>query len=149
MKDVSGLIPFVGMQQEEQKKIEGLLKEVISAPHGLLKISASDIRELFSGGGEIHAIDISMDGAEEKRMEQSIEQVKEKTKCLHAFSRALIYFFFPENHPLVMDELYHANEWMESIPNKFMIKWGMATQTSPEFRVIVLLQDTESCRSEV
>lgn len=140
MKDVSGLIPFIGMQQEEQKKIEGLVKEVINAPHGLLKISASDIRELFSGGGEIHAIDISVDGAEEKRMEQSIEQVKEKTKCIHAFSRALVYFFFPENHPLVMDELYHVNEWMESIPVEIMMKWGMATQTTQELRAIVILQ---------
>lgn len=140
MKDVSGLIPFVGMQQEEQKKIERLVKEVINAPHGLLKISASDIRELFSGGGEIHAIDIAVDGAEEKRMEQSIEQVKEKTKCLHAFSRALVYFFFPENHPLVMDELHHINEWMESIPVEIMMKWGMATQTTQELRAIVILQ---------
>ena len=140
MKDVSGLIPFIGMQQEEQKKIEGLVKEVINAPHGLLKISASDIRELFSGGGEIHAIDISVDGAEEKRMEQSIEQVKEKTKCIHAFSRALVYFFFPENHSLVMDELYHVNEWMESIPVEIMMKWGMATQTTQELRAIVILQ---------
>ena len=55
-------------------------------------------------------------------------------------NHALIFFFFPENHPLLMEELQPFSEWIESVPDDFLIRWGMATQSTQEIRAIVLLQ---------
>jgi hypothetical protein len=71
-------------------------------------------------------------------MELLMKQIKERTKSNH-FSSALVYFSFPESHPLLMSELQPFSEWGESIPGEFMIKWGMATQSTQELRAIVLL----------
>ena len=49
-------------------------------------------------------------------------------------------FFFPEDRPLLMDELKPFSDRIESIPGEFMVKWGMATQSTQEIRAIVLLQ---------
>ena len=64
----------------------------------------------------------------------------ENTKKYGPFSHALVFFFFPEKLPLLMEELKPFSDWIESIPGEFMVKWGMATQSTQEIRAIVLLQ---------
>ena len=117
-----------------------MLKEVQENPNGLIGIDINDIKDLFQQGGEIHAIDVRVNAREEKRMEQLMEQIKKKGKSLSSYTRALIYFFFPEHNPLLMEELQPFSEWIESFPGECMIKWGMATQSAQELRAIVLLQ---------
>ena len=117
-----------------------LLKEVLENPNSLINIDINDIKDLFLQSEEIHFFDVRVNAREEYRMEQLVEQIKEKGKSLSSYTRALIYFFFPEHNPLLMEELQPFSEWMESVPDEFMIKWGMATQSTQELRAIVLLQ---------
>jgi hypothetical protein len=51
-----------------------------------------------------------------------------------------VFFFFPEERPLLMEELKPFSEWIDSIPDEFMIKWGLAIHSSQELRAIILLQ---------
>ena len=120
-----------------------LLKEVLENPNSLINIDINDIKDLFLQSEEIHFFDVRVNAREEYRMEQLVEQIKEKGKSLSSYTRALIYFFFPEHNPLLMEELQPFSEWMESVPDEFMIKWGMATQSTPELRAIVLLQSDQ------
>jgi len=119
-----------------------LLKEVLENPNSLINIDINDIKDLFLQSEEIHFFDVRVNAREENRMEQLVEQIKKKGKSLSSYTRALIYFFFPEHNPLLMEELQPFSEWMESVPDEFMIKWGMATQSTQELRAIVLLQST-------
>ena len=113
---------------------------MLENPNSLINIDINDIKDLFLQSEEIHFFDVRVNAREEYRMEQLVEQIKEKGKSLSSYTRALIYFFFPEHNPLLMEELQPFSEWMESVPDEFMIKWGMATQSTPELRAIVLLQ---------
>jgi hypothetical protein len=117
-----------------------LLKEVLENPNSLINIDINDIKDMFLQSEEIHFFDVRVNAREEYRMEQLVEQIKEKGKSLSSYTRALIYFFFPEHNPLLMEEIQPFSEWMESVPDEFMIKWGMATQSTQELRAIVLLQ---------
>ena len=117
-----------------------LLKEVLENPNGLINIDINDIKDLFLQGGNISEFEIIVDAIEENRVKLLVSKIKENTKCCQGFSRALVYFFFPEHNPLLMEELQPFSEWIDSIPGEFMIKWGMATHSSQELRAIVLLQ---------
>ena len=117
-----------------------ILKDVLDNPTSLIHIDINDIKELFQQNKEIHAFDVKINPIEERRMELLMKQIKEGTKSNLDFSSALVYFFFPESHPLLMSELQPFSGWGESIPGEFMIKWGMATQSTQELRAIVLLQ---------
>ena len=117
-----------------------ILKEVFDAPNGLIGIDINDIKDLFQQDGEIHAIDVRVNAREESRMERLMGRVKEDANRLGADSRVLVYFFFPEKFPLMMEELRPFSEWIETFPGECMIKWGMATQSAQELRAIVLLQ---------
>lgn len=117
-----------------------ILKDVLDNPNSLIHIDIDDIKDLFRQESEIHAFNVKVDCIEEQRMELLMKQLKEETKSNLDFSRALFYIFFPECHPLLMSELHHIYEWMESIPVEIMMKWGMATQSTQDLRAIVLLQ---------
>ena len=117
-----------------------ILKEMLDAPNGLIGIDINDIKDLFQQDGEIHAIDVRVNAREENRMERLVDRVKVDANRLGADSRVLVYFFFPEKFPLMMEELRPFSEWIEYVPGEFMIKWGMATQSAQELRAIVLLQ---------
>ena len=117
-----------------------ILKEVLDAPNGLIGIDINDIKDLFQQDGEIHAIDVRVNAREEHRMERLMDRVKVDANRLGADSRVLVYFFFPEKCPLMMEELRPFSEWIETFPGECMIKWGMATQSAQELRAIVLLQ---------
>ena len=117
-----------------------ILKEVQENPNGLICIDINDIKDLFQQDGEIHAIDVRVNAREENRMERLMDRVKEDANRLGADSRVLVYFFFPEKCPLMMEELRPFSEWIETFPGECMIKWGMATQSAQELRAIVLLQ---------
>ena len=117
-----------------------LLKEVLENPNGLINIDINDIKDLFLQSENISEFEFIVDAIEENRMKLLVSKIKKNTKCCHAFSRALVYFFFPEHNPLLMEELQPFSEWIDSIPGEFMIKWGMATHSSQDLRAIVLLQ---------
>ena len=113
---------------------------MLENPNSLINIDINDIKDLFLQSEEIHFFDVRVNAREEYRMEQLVEQIKEKGKSISSYTRALIYFFFPKRNPLLMEELQPFSEWIDSISGEFMIKWGMATQSTPELRAIVLLQ---------
>ena len=117
-----------------------ILKEVLDAPSGLIGIDINDIKDLFQQDGEIHAIDVSVNASEENRMDRLMDRVKEEANRLGADSRALVYFFFPEKHPLTMEELRPFSEWIESMPGEIAVKWGMATHSAQELRATIFLQ---------
>jgi hypothetical protein len=69
-----------------------------------------------------------------------VEQIKKCSKCHEQYNRILVFFFFPEERPLLMEELKPFSDWIESVPGEFMVKWGMATQFTQDLRAIVILQ---------
>jgi len=73
-------------------------------------------------------------------MESLMDLIIVNTKKYEPFSHALIFFFFPEDRPLLMEELKLLSDWIESVPGELTIQWGMATQSTQEIRAIVLLQ---------
>ena len=101
-----------------------------------MSIDVNDVRDLFQEGGVIHAFDVSVDALMANRMDLIIVN----TKKYEPFSHALIFLFFPEDRPLLMEELKPFSDWIESVPGELRIKWGMATQSTQELRAIVLLQ---------
>lgn len=117
-----------------------ILKDVLDNPNSLIHIDIDDIKDLFRQESEIHAFNVKVDSIEEQRMQRLMQQLKEETKSNLDFSRALVYIFFPVCQPLLMAELHHIYEWMESMPVEIMMKWGMATQSTQDLRAIVLLQ---------
>lgn len=119
---------------------EMLIREVLNTHNSIVKIDTNDVRDLFQEGGEIHVFDVSVDASKENRMALLMNQIKRPSKCYEPYNRALVFFYFPEALPLLMEELKPFCEWIEYVPGEFMIKWGMATQSAQELRAIVLLQ---------
>ncbi len=117
-----------------------ILKEVQENPNGLICIDINDIKDLFQQDGEIRTIDVRVNAREENRMERLMDRVKEDANRLGADSRVLVYFFFPEKCPLMMEELRPFSEWIETFPGECMIKWGMATHPAQELRATIFLQ---------
>ena len=117
-----------------------ILKEVQENPNGLIGIDINDIKELFQQDGEIRTIDVRVNAREERRMERLMDRVKEDANRLGADSRVLIYFFFPEKCPLMMEELRPFSGWIESMPGEIVVKWGMATHSAQELRATIFLQ---------
>ena len=126
--------------QSEREKVKSSIVEILNAPKSLVSIDINDVRDLFQEGGEIHTYYASVGASMKKRMEQLMNRIKEDANHFGGYSRVLVYFFFPEDQPLLMKELQPFSEWIDSIPGEFMIKWGMATQSTQELRAIVLLQ---------
>ena len=126
--------------EEEHRKVKRCIMDVLNAPKGLVSIDVNDVRDLFLEGGVIHAFDVSVDALMVNRMKQMMDRIIRKATNLEPYNRALAFFFFPEELPLLMDELQPFNDWIESVPGEFMIKWGMTTQSKQELRAIVLLQ---------
>ena len=119
---------------------ESLIIEVLDSRNSIVKIDANDVRDLFQEGGEIHAYNASVDASMKKRMELLMDLIIVNTKKYEPFSHALIFFFFPEDRPLLMEELKPFSDWIESVPGELRIKWRKKTQSKQELRAIVLLQ---------
>ena len=126
--------------EEERRKVKSCIMDVLNTPKGLVSIDVNDVRDLFHEGRAIHAFKVSVDALMVNRMKQMMDRIIRKATNLEPYNRALAFFFFPEELPLLMDELQPFNDWIESVPGEFMIKWGMATQSKQELRAIVLLQ---------
>lgn len=105
-----------------------------------MSIDVNDVRDLFQKGGVIHAFDVSVDALMANRMNLMMVEITRNSTHLEPFNHTLVFFFFPEEQPLRMDELQPFSDWIESIAGEFLIKWGMATQSKQELRAIVLLQ---------
>ena len=119
---------------------ESLIREVLDSRNSIVKIDANDVRDLFQEGGEIHAYNASVDASMKKRMELLMDLIIVNTKKYEPFNHALVFFIFPEDRPLLMEELQPFSDWIESVPGELRIKWGMATQSTQELRAIILLQ---------
>ena len=128
------------MFQSECEKVKRSIVDVLNAPKSLVSIDVNDVRDLFQEGGAIHTYDASVGASIKKRMESLMDLIIVNTKKYEPFSHALIYFFFPEDRPLLMEELKLLSDWIESVPGELTIQWGMATQSTQELRAIILLQ---------
>lgn len=128
------------MFQSECEKVKRSIVDVLNAPKSLVSIDVNDVRDLFQEGGVIHTFNASVGASIKKRMESLMDLIIVNTKKYEPFSHALIFFFFPEDRPLLMEELKPFSDWIESVPGELRIKWGMATQSTQELRAIILLQ---------
>ena len=125
--------------EKERKKVKCGISDILYAHKRLIRIDVNDVTELFQEGEEIQIFDVSVDASNENRMSLVISHIKNDTKHFEPYGRALFFFFLPEDHPLLMEELQPFSDWIESVPGEFIVKWGMAIQSSQEFRVIVLI----------
>jgi len=116
------------------------INEVLNSTNKLVNIEINDVRDLFQGGEELHTFDVSVPADIENRMQQLMEHIKKCSKCHEPYNRVLVCFFFPEERPLLMEELKTFCEWIETVPGEFMIKWGMAIHPTPMIRAIMILQ---------
>ncbi len=120
--------------------VELLIREVLDSRNSIVKIDANDVNDLFQKGGEIHTYDASVGASIKKRMELLMDLIIVNTKKYEPFSHALVFFIFPEDRPLLMEELKPFSDWIDSVPGELLIKWGMAIHRTPMIRAIVLLQ---------
>ena len=128
--------------EEEHRKVKRCIMDVLNAPKGLVSIDVNDVRDLFQEGGVIHAFDVSVDALMANRMNLMMVEITRNSTHLEPFNHALVFFFFPKERPLMMEEMKPFSEWIETIPGDFLIKWGMATHSIPKIRAIVALQYT-------
>ena len=140
LKPVFELIDEKFSTQYERGLVKRSIMDVLNAPKGLVSIDVNDVRDLFQGGGIIHAFDVFVDALKANRMNLAVDNIIRNAAHFEPFNHALVFFFFPEEQPLRMDELQPFSDWIESITGEFLIKWGMATQSKQELRAIVLLQ---------
>lgn len=140
LKPVFTIIDKKVMFQSECEKVKRSIVDVLNAPKSLVSIDVNDVRDLFQEGGVIHTFNASVGASIKKRMESLMDLIIVNTKKYEPFSHALIFFFFPEDRPLLMEELKPFSDWIESVPGELRIKWGMATQSTQEIRAIILLQ---------
>ena len=140
MRPVFALIDEKVTIEEEHGQVKRCIMDVLNAPKGLVSIDVNDVRDLFQEGGVIHAFDVSVDALMANRMNLMMVEITRNSTHLEPFNHALVFFFFPEEQPLRMDELQPFSDWIESITGEFLIKWGMAPQYKQELRAIVLLQ---------
>ena len=117
-----------------------ILEDVLNSHNNIIQIDSNDVRDLFQDGGVIHAFNASVDASMEDRMTLMMAKIMKHAECFEPYNHVLVFFIFPEDQPSLMEELQSLTDWMESVPDDFMIKWGMETQTTQELRVIVLLQ---------
>jgi len=117
-----------------------LIQEIVKTQSALIGIDACDIEETFMASGPIHGFTVTVDSALDSRAEVLIGGVREKAEQYKPFIHALVFFFFPTDKPLLMEELKPLSDWIETFPSKFMIKWGMATHSKQELRTIVIIQ---------
>jgi cell division GTPase FtsZ len=129
----------VTLQEEREKVIRGIM-DVLNAAKGIVSIDVNDVRDLFQGGGIIHTFDVFVDALKANRMNLAVDNIIRNAAHFEPYNHALVFFFFPEKLPLRMEELKPFSDWIESIPGEFMVKWGMATQSTQDIRAIVLLQ---------
>ena len=123
----------------EREKVKRNLMDVLNAPKSLVNIDVNDVRDLFQRSRDIHTFEVSVDADKENRIVLMMDQINKLSKCYEPYNRALIFFYFPEVLPLLMDELKPFCAWVESVPDEFMITWGMATHPTSNSRAIVAL----------
>ena len=123
----------------EREKVKRNLMDVLNAPKSLVNIDVNDVRDLFQRSRDIHTFEVSVDADKENRIVLMMDQINKLSKCYEPYNRALIFFYFPEVLPLLMDELKPFCAWVESVPDEFMITWGMATHPTSNIRAIVAL----------
>ena len=140
IKQLLTLIANKSKSQTDYGNTKKYIMEIIDYHDSIVSIDVNDVRDLFQEGGEIHTYDASVGASIKKRMESLMDLIIVNTKKYEPFSHALIFFFFPEDRPLLMEELKPFSDWIESIPGELRIKWGMATQSTQELRAIILLQ---------
>ena len=143
IKQLLTLIANKSKSQTDYGNTKKYIMEIIDYHDSIVSIDVNDVRDLFQEGGEIHTYDASVGASIKKRMESLMDLIIVNTKKYEPFSHALIFFFFPEDRPLLMEELKPFSDWIESVPGELRIKWGMATQSTQELRAIVLLQSDQ------
>ena len=140
LKPVFELIDEKVSTQYERGLVKRSIMNVLNAAKGIVSIDVNDVRDLFQGGGIIHAFDVFVDALKANRMNLAVDNIIRNAAHFEPYNHALVFFFFPEKLPLRMEELKPFSDWIESIPGEFMVKWGMATQSTQEIRAIVLVQ---------
>ena len=123
-----------------------LMNEVLNVQDAVIQITPSDICELFQDGGMICGFDNSVDATQQGRMSQLMEQVKDNLNGLMPLENCLVFFFFPKESPVMMDEMESVNALIGSLDCP--VKWGMAIEKNEKcstLRVITLLQSKNLC----
>ena len=137
IKQLLTLIANKSKSQTDYGNTKKYIMEIIDYHDSIVSIDVNDVRDLFQEGGIIHIFKATVDASMENRMILMMAKIMKHAECFEPYNR---FFFFPEKQPLLIEELQPFSEWMESVPDEFMIKWGMATQSIQELRAIILLQ---------
>ena len=140
IKQLLTLIANKSKSQTDYGNTKKYIMEIIDYHDSIVSIDVNDVRDLFQEGGVIHAFNASVDASMENRMMLMMAKIMKHAECFEPYNRALMFFFFPEKQPLLMEELQPFSDWIESVPGELRIKWGMATQSTQELRAIILLQ---------
>ena len=140
IKQLHTLIANKSKSQTDYGNTKKYIMEIIDYHDSIVSIDVNDVRDLFQEGGVIHAFNASVDASMENRMMLMMAKIMKHAECFEPYNHALVFFFFPEKQPLLIEELQPFSDWIETLPGDFLIKWGMATQSTQEIRAIVLLQ---------
>ena len=140
IKQLLTLIANKSKSQTDYGNTKKYIMEIIDYHDSIISIDVNDVRDLFQEGGIIHIFKASVDASMENRVILMMAKIMKHAECFEPYNRALVFFFFPEDRPLLMEELKPFSDWIESVPGELRIKWGMATQSTQELRAIILLQ---------
>ncbi|MBQ9191100.1 MAG: hypothetical protein IJ142_05785 [Bacteroidaceae bacterium] len=140
IKQLLTLIANKSKSQTDYGNTKKYIMEIIDYHDSIVSIDVNDVRDLFQEGGIIHIFKVSVDASMENRMILMMAKIMKHAECFEPYNRALVFFFFPEEQPLLIEELQPFSDWIESVAGELRIKWGMATQSTQELRAIIFLQ---------
>ena len=140
IKHVFTLIDKKVTLQAEREKVKRSIMDILNAPNTLVSIDINAVKNFFQECGAIHAFNVSVEASKENGMMLIKAQIMKSAKCFEPYHHALVFFFFPEEHHLQMEELQQFSDWIDYVPDDFQIMWGMATQSTQEVRAIIIIQ---------
>lgn len=130
----------VNRNWEYNRYIEGLVSEIIDTNGAVINLDIQDIKAMKKDGGEIVGIESCVPADSPNRLATLIEQIQLDAAFERDFNHIILKFFYPEEHPLMMEELAPLTEWVESFNNDDAVFiWGLASEENSNLLRAVML----------
>lgn len=118
--------------------VETLVNEMLNAPKRCVDLDAHDICDFFQGDGAISLFEIAVDDTTDHRMELALEKIKNEKDHYNPFERLLVFFYVPQEFPLLIKELQTLTKWIESFQNTPDVLWGISFSQESSFRMVMM-----------
>ena len=118
--------------------VETIVNEMLNAQKPLMNLDVHDICDFFQGDGAISLFEIAVDDTTDHRMDLALEKIKNEMNHYNTFERLLVFFYVPQEFPLLIKELQTLTKWIESFQNAPDVLWGISFSQESSFRMVMM-----------